>query len=71
MTTVQLPKQALPTGIRKRGNSYQYIVTHEGKRILNLMKAYQLDIHGVYQACQVVFIFFITKAPLSFLYSKN
>lgn len=32
MTTVQLPKQALPTGIRKRGNSYQYIVTHEGKQ---------------------------------------
>ena len=29
------------------------------KKILNLMKAYQLDIHGVYQACQVVFIFFI------------
>ena len=32
MTTTQLPKQALPTGIRKRGNSYQYIVTHEGKQ---------------------------------------
>lgn len=32
MTTVQLPKQALPTGVRKRGNSYQYIVTHEGKQ---------------------------------------
>ena len=34
MTTTQLPKQALPTGVRKRGNSYQYIVTHEGKQYM-------------------------------------
>ena len=32
--------------------------TLDKKRILNLMEAYQLGIHGVYQACQVVFIFF-------------